>query len=487
MPKEKPQLNNQEAQSLAMARRTLGRVKEMELTPDEKEKVMAMIDEAKALEKNKNLAGALRVYNELLRSLKENEMASKMEATLVDYGGYQILYPQVQVLQELAANMVKTSIGMTEKEAVNIILDNGLEVDEDGNIILIKLYDKNIESGDFLTKLPKLQMELGEYRVLYRQFCVLYEIQEKLVDIKLKTELRTDSDEIWEIIEAGINTDSEGNITWLKINLFALTKDEDINTVVKKGLITIPDLSALTKLKSLDLHGNLLASLPDLRVFTGLESLDIGSNNLAELPDLSALTQLKAIEISKNPFKVAPDLGQLKNLEDLTCDYCPLIPDISALTKLRILWCTHNNLTVMPDISHLAELELLVCADNELASLPDLSGFKNLKNLNCIGNHLESLPKLSALKNLVQLHCGKNKLKKLPDLSELTKLKELNCPNNELEFLPDLSNLINLERVTCYNNKLSDSELEKIHQQVPIGCKVFDTEATDEEEDEEVI
>ncbi len=67
-----------EAQSLKMARQALGRVKEMDLTPEQHKKVMAMIDEAKDAETVGNKSKALNIYLNLSEYLKSvNVFADK--------------------------------------------------------------------------------------------------------------------------------------------------------------------------------------------------------------------------------------------------------------------------------------------------------------------------------------------------------------------------------------------------------------------------
>ncbi len=88
MPKEKLQSNSPESQALDMARQTLGRVKEMDLTPEEKGKVMAMIDEAKGYEKVKQLSKALNAYNKLkiyLEKIKSPEMPYEYEQRVISF------------------------------------------------------------------------------------------------------------------------------------------------------------------------------------------------------------------------------------------------------------------------------------------------------------------------------------------------------------------------------------------------------------------
>ncbi len=74
MPKEKPQPKNSESQALEMARQTLGRVKEIDLTAEQKEKVLAMIDQAKAAEKV-NPSQAINIYQVLKKYLDDIKLA----------------------------------------------------------------------------------------------------------------------------------------------------------------------------------------------------------------------------------------------------------------------------------------------------------------------------------------------------------------------------------------------------------------------------
>ncbi len=69
MKREQPKIDKK--QELEMARQALGRVKEMELTPEQKEKVMAMIEEATAAENGGNQSKALNFYLELKKYLQK--------------------------------------------------------------------------------------------------------------------------------------------------------------------------------------------------------------------------------------------------------------------------------------------------------------------------------------------------------------------------------------------------------------------------------
>ena len=72
----------------------------------------------------------------------------------------------------------------------------------------------------------------------------------------------------------------------------------DAQPLYCSSLTALPDLSALTSLKTLNLrYCESLTALPDLSALTSLQTLDLrGCRSLTALPDLSALTDLKIAE-----------------------------------------------------------------------------------------------------------------------------------------------------------------------------------------------
>ena len=93
------------------------------------------------------------------------------------------------------------------------------------------------------------------------------------------------------------------------------------------------------------------------------------------------------------------------------------------------------------------DLNEIDVSNKNLDYLPDLSRFKKLKILYCSSNNLTSLPVLP--KNLKELYCGYNKLSSLPILPK--KLERLDCEYNNLTSLPVLPK--NLKSLYCFNNE----------------------------------
>jgi Leucine-rich repeat (LRR) protein len=206
---------------------------------------------------------------------------------------------------------------------------------------------------------------------------------------------------------------------------------------------TLPELSALTKLKYLSLYGNqLTGSVPELTALTQLEVLTVGNNQLSgSLPDLSALTQLKTLYLFENQLTGSiPALSALTQLERLRLEdnqFSGPIPDLTALTKLTDLRLSKNQLT---------------------GPIPDVSGAKNLQYLYLQYNNLSgTLPSwINTLTKLQRLYFNDNQLTgEIPALSNLTQLEYATFSSNQLTgAIPSLNTLSNLKSLNLSNNPL---------------------------------
>ena len=103
------------------------------------------------------------------------------------------------------------------------------------------------------------------------------------------------------------------------------------------------------------------------------------------------------------------------------------------LTGLRTLDLGHNRLESVPDLSALTRLEILYLHDNALRVLPSLP--PSLTYLNVSENPLASLPSLD-LPSLLELRCLELGLTAFPEV-RLPRLRELHLRTNALEAVPD--------------------------------------------------
>ena len=261
---------------------------------------------------------------------------------------------------------------------------------------------------------------------------------------------------------------SSNQLTGSIPDLGALTNLEEL--FLTSNLLTGPiqNLSSLANLTSLDLGSNqLTGTIQGLSALTNLETLSLGSNQLTgSFPDLSALTNLSSLSLGSNQLTgPLPDLGALTNLTELYLTDNQLsgsIPDLSILTNLNELYLGSNNFTgSFPELGALSELTWLDLSHNQLTgTIGDLSNLTRLKWLSLNDNQLTgSTLLLSALTNLTWLDLSRNQLTgSIRELSKLTELTTLSLDTNLLTgSIPELSALTDLTSLSLGSNQLTGS------------------------------
>jgi predicted DNA-binding WGR domain protein/Leucine-rich repeat (LRR) protein len=162
----------------------------------------------------------------------------------------------------------------------------------------------------------------------------------------------------------------------------------------------IPDLSKLTKLKTLNLRGNRIQSLTNLPA--SLETLQLDSNPKLETLDLTGLKRLKElwmmfVEVSPQGLE---SLDSLELLEWGSAGLKPFPEAIAQLTSLKILRMSFNKFVTIPDIRALRELRevdfsygQLIAFPESLFDLPKLETVRLLKSPNLDTGPVQSLRK----------------------------------------------------------------------------------------------
>ena len=253
----------------------------------------------------------------------------------------------------------------------------------------------------------------------------------------------------------GVHTDQEGHVTSLFLENNGL-----------EG--TLPDLSALASLVSLNLSINRLSGpAPELSHHPGLTTVSLRKNQLSGgVPELSALIDLRALHLDGNRLTgPIPDLSSLSSIVALNLRENQLtgrIPELSALTELRTLDLGSNMLTgPVPDLCSFSGLTKVDLGDNRLTgTVPELCDLQALRVLNLSSNRLTGpIPDLSAVTNLEVLYLGNNRLTgTVPDISSLSRLWRLSLGSNHITGpVPQLDGLSNLTQVFLENNLLTGS------------------------------
>lgn len=174
-------------------------------------------------------------------------------------------------------------------------------------------------------------------------------------------------------------------------------------------------LAGITRLKlscGLTTFPNQIFDLAD-----SLEILDLSGNALSSLPDdLSRLRKLRVLFCSDNQFTMLPPmLGQctLLSMIGFKANQIRTVPASALPTALRWLILTDNQIEELPaGIGHCVQLQKLMLAGNRLSTLPaSLAQCVRLELLRLAANRYTALPDwLLALPRLSWLACAGNPL-----------------------------------------------------------------------------
>ena len=236
------------------------------------------------------------------------------------------------------------------------------------------------------------------------------------------------------------------------------------------------ELSKLSRLRSLNLHGNgrLGGAIPlKLATFSNLEELNLSSTGSmgAVPPELSRLTNLRYLNLGHNSLTgaIPKEIAEMPSLDTLHLNGNRLsgsIPqELSQLPKLASINLSQNGLSgnIPPELARLPKLNSLNLADNKLTGqIPqEFAGLTNLNTLVFARNRLSGeIPDWhSGLSNFQFLDLGNNQLTgSIPaGISNMPRLLRLYLHNNNLTgTIPqELGRLSMLNELSLSNNQLT--------------------------------
>ncbi|RHY12773.1 hypothetical protein DYB36_006589 [Aphanomyces astaci] len=212
-------------------------------------------------------------------------------------------------------------------------------------------------------------------------------------------------------------------------------------------------LGSLVRLRELSLSANVLTSLPDT----------LGLLNLLEtLPPLSSLVLLETLDVSKNKLAAMPALDALRRLKsvDLRHNRLDVLPTLPS--TLTMLFAGHNRLRDLPQLERLAPaLTVLDVRCNQLDALPaSIASLVFLTSLDVSNNNLSDLPPgRSTIDPLLssELDVRNNNLTKVPPgLSAFQLLDTLLVSFNQITALDGVhwANMTKLTSCLASNNRV---------------------------------
>lgn len=252
-------------------------------------------------------------------------------------------------------------------------------------------------------------------------------------------------------------------------------------TIHNQDLGTLEDLSALSKLQTLDLSGctfppeelAVLAKLPSLKELTlsgcslstiaaldgaaGLTKLDLSSNTLRNLEVIRNMPDLTELNLKHNAVTELDDLSGLMNLETLDLSYNAIthLSPLSGCLKLKWLDAGNNALTKVNGVEDLPLLTYLSLDYNKLTEVSLLADCIELTNLSFANNQVHNISKLNGLVNLDVLDFSYNAVENLPDWDDGCALRTIDGSYNMLMNIDSLAELEQLSHVYMDYNKLT--------------------------------
>ncbi|CAF0735438.1 unnamed protein product [Rotaria sordida] len=179
-----------------------------------------------------------------------------------------------------------------------------------------------------------------------------------------------------------------------------------------------------------------------------LQHFDVSQNQLSNLPlDISLLTDLETLNCSHNQLTDMDDIfEQLQNLKelDLSFNLFKYLPNVIYTYKYLIrLNCEHNLITTIDnDLVNLKHLKFFVFDHNQLESIDtiDFGQMKKLEYIHIAHNRLIKFPRgLNQLHHLKNVNLSYNRLTSFPiDLLLVNTLDVLNLSHNLITKLPPM-------------------------------------------------
>lgn len=229
----------------------------------------------------------------------------------------------------------------------------------------------------------------------------------------------------------GISQDLQyNNVIWANNDVKRKFYDENLDTVEYR-------FAECTKSKGaeLDLNHMELGKFPTIpKEFYGtLKHLFMIDNNFTDIPDLSAFTKLETLDIGWNKLSKLPKLPPC--LTELACKH-NLLTEMTIPKNIKRLVCSYNNISKI-NIEANSQIEIIICDHNKLQTINNMHG---IRKLCCNDNELTQLNNLG--NNIIYLDCTNNKLVKLSDMPNL---KDLICSKNLLVDLPKMNKVKYIE------------------------------------------
>ncbi|KAM5382545.1 hypothetical protein ACJZ2D_002549 [Fusarium nematophilum] len=223
------------------------------------------------------------------------------------------------------------------------------------------------------------------------------------------------------------------------------------NRLTNNSLDTISQITSLRDLKLANnlFFGPLNSNLSNL---SELEILDVHGNNISALPrKIENMSRLRILNLSENSFEALPFDG-LASL---------------PMTELNVRKNKLAGTLIEEQIDNLPQLQTLDASANQLQRLVPLGSaihFPVLHSLSLSMNRLQGLPDMTSWTNLLTLTVDENSISGIPNsFISLEKLRHADFSSNDIRVVPpEVSRMENLSMIRLSGNPLRDKKFLSI-------------------------
>ena len=189
-----------------------------------------------------------------------------------------------------------------------------------------------------------------------------------------------------------------------------------------------------------------------LKIWRRSRGFPAPNQSIVNLTGLETATKLTTLTLNDNEIASLTPLAKLVNLETLNLANNEKISSISSLAKLTVLTnlnLSNNKISSVSSLSKLVVLETLNLSMNQISSLTSLSGLTSLTDLNLSNNtRIKDVLPLQGLSTLRTLDLSGNTGITMEKASVLYALEQAGTNIT----LPDGIDLPNLANIVRFNN-----------------------------------
>ncbi|MEQ8472383.1 MAG: hypothetical protein RIC35_14415 [Marinoscillum sp.] len=209
--------------------------------------------------------------------------------------------------------------------------------------------------------------------------------------------------------------------------LFKMADLDSLNLSGNQFIQNIKPLSALTKLKVLDISNTKVESLNPLRYSLRLEKLIAKNSKISEVSVFEYFENLKTLDLSHSPVVNIAPIGKLKNLNylNLAATDIVIFDGLKDLGTLKEIDISNTALSNSEFLSANKNLEKAILNRTGITSLKAFSGMNKLKELDVSETYISDLNALSGHPSLEVLLINQTRVDNLSPLMNVSSLKKI--------------------------------------------------------------